>query len=178
MGCTPSAIGLQGHSGAVIAMEQMAFYDEMSQAGIPLHITEFWARPEDFDSNFQKMPKAEQQINIAEYVKQFLTNAFAHPAIDSFFFWGFMGMATDWHEGDAAVYQEKPVLSVVKDLLHKEWHTHEELTTNSEGIIRFKGFYGDYSLQYALVGSEVKNIGIPFSVGRHESMPYKFELIG
>jgi GH35 family endo-1,4-beta-xylanase len=175
MGIPPSAIGLQGHSGAVTQAEQLSFYDEMSQAGLPLHITEFWANPTDFDENFQKLPLREQDLKIAEYVKSFLTNAFAHPAIDSFFFWGFMGMATIWPENNAPVYEEKPVLQMVKDLIHKEWNTHEILTSDSNGMVRFKGYFGDYSLRYGLPGSDKKNFGIPFKIGKYENMPFRFE---
>lgn len=177
MGFPPAAIGLQGHSGIVTPGEQMAFYDEMAQAGLPLHITEFWAHPNDFGTDFQKLPEAEQDQQITEYVKQFLTNAFSHPAIEAFFFWGFMGMATQWDENNSPSYEEKPVLQTVKDLIHKEWHTHEVLKTNSDGIIRFRGFYGDYSLRYGLPGSEQMNMGIPFKIGKYETMPYRFETI-
>ena len=175
IGFPPAAIGLQGHSGAVTPEEQSAFYDEMAQARLPLHITEFWARPEDFGADYLKMPVKEQDQQIAAYVGQFLTNAFAHPAIESFFFWGFMDMATVWPENNAPVYEEKPVLKVVKDLIHKEWHTHEVLNTDSNGMVRLRGYYGDYSLRYGLHGSDKRNLGIPFKVGKYEKMPYRFE---
>jgi GH35 family endo-1,4-beta-xylanase len=147
----------------------------MSQAGLPLHVTEFWANPSDFDETFLKLPAKEQDINIAEYVKQFLTNAFAYPAIDCFFFWGFMDMATTWRENNAPVYEEKPILQTVRDLIHKEWNTHEILNTDSNGKIKFSGYYGDYSLHYGLPGSDKKNLGIPFKVGKYENMPYSLE---
>lgn len=175
MGYPPSAMGLQGHSGSVTATEQMAFYDEMSQGGLPLHITEFWANPSDFGADFQKMPEKDQDQQVAEYVKQFMINAFAHPAIDAFFFWGFMGMATTWPKNNAPVYEEKPVLQIVKDLIHKDWNTHEVLNTDSNGIVRFRGFYGDYSLRYGLSNNDQKNLGIPFKIGKYENMPYRFE---
>lgn len=176
MGYPPSAIGMQGHSGAVTAAEQMAFYDEMATAGLPLHVTEFWAHPADFGEEFPKLPKNEQELKIAEYVKQFLTNAFAHPAIESFFFWGFMGMATEWHEGDAPVYLEKPVLKTVTDLIKKDWNTRENLTTNGDGIVKFRGFYGDYQLNYAIPGKNTGFLAYPFKVGKYENMPFQFEL--
>ena len=177
MGNAPSAIGLQGHSGAVTAADQNAFYDEMANTGLPLHITEFWAHPNDFGETFQKMPQKQQDQQIASYVKQFLTNAFAHPAIDSFFFWGFMGMATTWPENDSPVYEEKPVLQMVKDLIHKEWHTHEILNTERNGMVKLRGFLGDYSLRYGYPGSDQKHLSIPFKVDKYESMPYRFKTI-
>jgi len=177
MGYSPSAIGMQGHSGAVTTSEQMAFYDEMATAGLPLHVTEFWAHPADFGEDFQKLPKNEQELKIAEYVKQFLTNAFAHPSIESFFFWGFMGMATEWHEGDAPVYLEKPVLKTVTDLIKKEWNTREKLTTNGDGVVKFRGFYGDYQLKYAIPAKNNGFLAIPFKVGKYENMPFQFNLL-
>ncbi len=175
LGFPPAAIGMQGHSGAVTAAQQIELYDEMAQARLPLHITEFWAHPKDFGNDFSKLPPNEQDLHIAEYVKQFLTNAFAHPAIESFFFWGFMGMATTWQDNNSPAYEEKPVLQTVMDLIHKEWHTHEILNTDDNGKIRFRGFYGDYSLRYGLPESDKKYLGIPFSVGEYASMPFRFE---
>ena len=84
-------------------------------------------------------------------------------------------MATTWPENNEPVYEEKPVLQIVKDLIHKEWHTHESLTTDNNGTVRLSGFYGDYSLRYGLPGSDKKNLGIPFKVGKYEQMPYRFE---
>ncbi|NJK95694.1 MAG: hypothetical protein HC905_12990, partial [Bacteroidales bacterium] len=165
MGYPPSAIGMQGHSGAVTADEQISLYDEMAQAGLPLHVTEFWAHPADFGEDFRKLPKTEQELRIAAYVKQFITNAFAHPAIESFFFWGFMGMATEWHEGDAPVYSEKPTLNAVRDLIKKEWQTNEKLTTNGDGIVKLRGFYGDYQLKY-LISNKIQDLSpFPFVLG-------------
>lgn len=171
MGFPPAAIGMQGHSGAVSTEEQHALYDQMAEAGLPLHITEFWAHEEDFGDEFRKFDDEEKQERIAAYVVQYLKNAFAHPSIDSFFFWGFMGMATKWKEGNSPVYEELPVLNAVRNLIHKEWNTTEKLTTNGDGIISFRAFYGDYSLRYGLNKEDFGNMGIPFKVDKQSGIP-------
>lgn len=171
LGYPPAGIGMQGHSGAVSKEQQLALYDEMSVAGLPLHITEFWANENDFGPEFKKMDEKEQQERIAAYVRQYMVNAFSHPAIDSFFFWEFMGMAVDFKPGNSPSYEELPTFRVVKDLIKKEWNTNEMLTTNSDGILTFKGYYGDYSLRYGLMNDDNRNMGIKFCVSKNNSSP-------
>lgn len=168
MGYPPSAIGMQGHSGAVTAEQQWALYDQMGEAGLPLHITEFWAHENDFGPAFLQMDKVEQQERLAEYVVQYMKNAFAHPAIDAFFFWGFMEMAVEFKEGLSRSYDLLPVFHRVKDLITNEWHTKEVLTTDSEGRVHFRGFYGDYSLRFGVHQDAPLTIGIPFSVDSYQ----------
>ena len=40
----------------------------------------------------------------------------------------------------------KPAYYVIKNLFEKVWHTEEDLTTNENGEISFKGFFGDYEV--------------------------------
>ena len=171
MGYPPAAIGMQGHSGAVSAEEQQALYDQMAKAGLPLHITEFWAHEEDFGPEIQKLGNEEKEERIAAYVVQYLKNAFAHPAIDCFFFWGFMGMATEWKEGNSPSYEERPVLNAVRNLIHKEWHTHEHITTNGDGILTFNAYYGDYSLRYTLKKENSGVVGLTFKIDKQSGVP-------
>jgi endo-1,4-beta-xylanase len=167
-GFTPSAIGMQGHSGAVTREEQWALYDQMYKLGIPLHITEFWAHKEDFGKDFQVMSQTDQQEYLSEYVVNYMKNAFAHPAIGAFFFWGFMDMAVQFTEGLSRSYELLPLYYKVKDLIHKEWHTKELLTTNSDGKIHFRGYYGDYSMRYATKDSAALSIGMPFKLSKFQ----------
>lgn len=169
MGYPPSAIGMQGHSGLITQEQQWALYDEMAQCGLPLHITEFWAKEGDFGPEFLKLDQKERQERLAEYVVQYMKNAFAHPAVDAFFFWGFMGMAVRFHDRLSPSYDVLPVFDKVRELIHKEWHTEEFLTTDAEGKIHFNGYLGDYSLRYALKKEAPLNMGIPFSVSKYLS---------
>lgn len=169
MGYAPSAIGMQGHSGAVTREHQLALYDQMYKLGIPLHITEFWAQKGDFGKDFEKKDEAEQQEYIAQYVVDYMKNAFAHPGIEAFFFWGFMEMAVDFNEGLSRSYKLLPVYDKVKNLIHKEWHTKKLLTTDSDGKVHFRGYYGDYSLRYATKDKTSLTMGIPFKLAKYQS---------
>lgn len=170
MGYPPSAIGMQGHSGIVTSEEQWRLYDEMFQVGLPLHITEFWAHENDFGNLLTKLDVKEKQEIIAEYVVQYMRNAFAHPAIDAFFFWGFMGMGIKFKDQLSPSYELLPVFDKVKNLIKKEWHTNKILKTDSEGNISFRGFLGNYTLRYSMKSDTSSfNIGIPFNLCKDSS---------
>ena len=187
-GSAPNALGLQGHGQDwQMPTDQMAYYSEMAAAGLPIHITEFWAQTDhlkkagvmlkadngDFTAEqFQNQgaPKyTQKQIDEmqAEYVKNYLTCAFGHPAIEAFFFWGFMGMATEFKKDDLPAYELKPVYHAVKALIKKEWHTQKRLTTNGEGIIRFRGFLGKYSVRIPMDPASNVLSGHSFSLDKH-----------
>jgi hypothetical protein len=168
-GTPPDGIGLQCHFGWQTPQEQFRFYDEMAEAGFPLHITEFWPSLGRLNApELSEEAKREKQL---QYVKDYLTIAFSHPAISSFFFWGFFNRAIDRAEGPSPALEAKPLYHEIYDLLHKEWKTHVKKTTDSDGFISFKGFYGDYALRYATKGKEQSQSGIAFNVNRQASMP-------
>jgi GH35 family endo-1,4-beta-xylanase len=187
-GSAPNALGLQGHGQDwQMPTEQMAYYSEMAAAGLPIHITEFWAHTDhlkkagvrlkadngDFTTEQYQNQGAPQytqkQIDEmqAEYVKNYLTCAFGHPAIEAFFFWGFMGMAVDFKEDDLPAYELKPVYHAVKKLIKEEWHTHERLQTNGDGLVNFRGFLGDYSLRTHMMPRGDSQSGQRFRLDKH-----------
>lgn len=145
-GSPPDAVGLQSHIGWMEHDTQWAMYDEFSgKTGLPVHITEFWA-------NMHDMPGAERCSEDdlahikAEYIANFLTCAFGHPAIDAFFFWGLMDQAVTW-DNHYAGNRTTPVYDRVKELLREEWYTRIESTTDADGVMRFRGFHGSYDLR-------------------------------
>lgn len=165
-GQVPSALGLQSHSGGWMRpSDQVQFYNQMQLAGLPLHVTEFWAHtnhlesvpypfPEngDFKTAISKplkpLPPEEVAQKQADYVSNYLTIAFSHPAIEAFFFWGFMGMAIN-SKGDS--YTLRPVYEAVRKLIKEDWMTNKTLETNSEGEIKANTFLGNYKLRYPLI---------------------------
>ena len=62
---------------------------------------------------------------------RFRTCAFGHHAVEPFFFWGFMRQAVRW--GERSGHEPKPVFLRVRDLIHNERSTREQLTTDSQG---------------------------------------------
>lgn len=189
-GTPVDALGLQSHSGGWIApAQQFEFYDQMTEAGLPLHITEYWAHTDHLRSKGKKLvaedgdfvetdvAKKEKtytdqeiaQIQ-ADYVENYLTCAFGHPAIEAFFFWGFMGMAVKWSENSPS-YRLQPVYERVRKLICETWNTSEILTTNSDGKLKLNAFHGNYALRYNLENKIQK--GVNFNIDKYSSMPLK-----
>ncbi len=81
-----------------------------------------------------------------EYMRDFLTITFSHPAMKSFLMWGY------WDEnhwlGDAPLFQDdwtlKPSGAEFIDLVFNQWWTNEQGTTDNLGEIKVPGFLGDY----------------------------------
>lgn len=187
-GCSPNAVGLQGHGDTwQMPTDQMNYYSEMAKAGLPIHITEFWAHTDhlkksgvkltadngDFSAQAfqnQQVPQyTQQQMDDmqAEYVSNYLTCAFAHPSVDAFFFWGFMSMAVHWKQQDLPAYELKPVYHAIKKLIHQEWNTRLKIKTNGDGLLRIRGFLGDYTLRTPMTPGASMQTGIRFSLGKH-----------
>jgi len=165
-GTPPDAIGLQNHTGWPQHEEQWAIYDEFATSGLPVHITEFWAGTKELEQTGRFSPNEIDEIQ-AEYIANFLTCAYGHPSVEGFFFWGFMESAITWHERSA--HDVKPVFDRVRKLLHDEWMTRKTLTTDSDGIVRFRGFFGDYALRYPI--SDGARTGLCFKVDPAATMP-------
>jgi len=165
VGVSPNLMGIQCHTGWLSPSEQMAFYDEMSTAGIPLTVTEFWANINELkkmprekieSEEWRSLGNIEKYQNLSDeelgevrdqFVLNYLTCAFGHPNIDSFYFWGFMGMGVRFKNDYNSGHEIQPIFTKVKDLIQKEWHTSLKLITDSNGKVQFRGFYGDYALK-------------------------------
>jgi GH35 family endo-1,4-beta-xylanase len=164
-GSPPDALGMQAHTGGWLDHQtQWAVYDELSQAGLPLHVTEFWAHTRGLAEQGQWSEEAIDRLQ-AEYVANYLTAAFGHPALEGFFFWGFGGV--EWYEHSG--HELRPVFHRVRDLLHKEWRTQVQTRTDKSGAVRFRGFFGQYALRHEL--SPGVRHGVPFRVDRQSAMP-------
>ena len=81
----------------------------------------------------------------AEYVAQYLTCAFGHPAIEGFFFWGVMKDAIRWLN-PLSGHEPTLVYDVLRRLIHSEWHTRLRAETDAEGRVAFRGFLGEYAV--------------------------------
>jgi GH35 family endo-1,4-beta-xylanase len=161
-GRMPNALGLQSHTGGLAdPAEQWAVYEQMAQAGIPLHITEFWANRRIFEelvdeaaASATAAKEREKRIEElrAEYIERYMTVAFSHPSLEAFSFWGFMGSAIGWREGAAnwspstASHTLGPVYTRVRDLINKKWRTEVSARTDGDGRVSFRGFGGEYAL--------------------------------
>jgi len=146
-GSMPDALGLQSHSGWMPHRAQHAILDEVSAAGIPIHITEFWASDKELRQSGKYSDETIDQL-VAAYVGNFLTVCFGHPDVGAFFFWGLMGSGVNWNKDAGSGRALKPVYERVRELIHDRWRTRETLTTDGEGAVTFRGFFGDYAARY------------------------------
>lgn len=183
-GYAPDAIGLQAHMGDwQMPEQQVAFYDEMASAGIPLHITEFWANLNQFKKEGKVMVaengdfitkeiKSNQKLEYtneelaqmqADYAANYLTCAFGHKSVDAFFFWGFKNFAIDFDE-NGFIKQKRPVYQKVKELIKEKWWTKKELTTNSNGEVSLNAFFGEHELFYSPANQVNIQHAVPFQV--------------
>lgn len=185
-GQAPGAVGLQSHSGWFMHKEQIEFYDQMAQTGLPLHVTEFSVGQKTLEnSSPETKAKVEKLYGkdfdfeqmLADYVENYMTCAFGHPAVENFFFWGFMRMATQWQDANSPSYRLTPVYHRVKKLLKQDWTTHETLTSDSKGKIRFSGYLGDYTLRYKPQPGATTQ-GVRFALNKQQTMPLKIEMQG
>jgi hypothetical protein len=96
------------------------------------------------------MPQEQIDQLQAEYVGNFLTVAFGHPAVESFFFWGIMNSAIRWRDDRSSAHDLTPLYRRIDELINREWITRESLQTDGDGVVRFRGFLGEYSLRRSL----------------------------
>jgi hypothetical protein len=144
-GLGPDAVGLQSHTGLVTNhSEQWAVYDHFAATGLPVHITEFWANL-DAIAETGRYSTSELDAMHAEYVGNYLTCAFGHPAVEAFFFWGLMGKGLIWH-GNRSGHTFHPTYERVRQLIHETWSTRESAVTDDDGVAEVPAFFGRFSL--------------------------------
>lgn len=127
--------------------------DIIWELGLPLEITEvtvpaFGDTPED------------EQLQ-AELMQLWYSIWFSHPGVDGIVYWNtvdntaWINPKTNWNENNCRsgllhrdLTPKKSAL-MLKKLLWEDWHTELTLTTDAQGYISFRGFYGDYEAQIA-----------------------------
>jgi GH35 family endo-1,4-beta-xylanase len=140
--CAPDAIGTQCHVGEPFTMEEIqTSLDELAMAGLPLQITEFWARTPG-----EKKEKVQADEKTLEYIRNAYTIGFGHPSVELFTYWGSDLVSESGELG--------PKGKVVLDLLSKEWTTREAFQTNGKGEFSGHAFFGEYVLMKG--GKEIK----------------------
>ena len=160
-GAPIDGIGLQGHFGSAANWNYVVdALNDMASLGLPLKITEF------------DMGDQTEEKQAEEYGKM-LRVAFSHPAMEGFYFWG-MWDKRHWR-GDrgAGMFRvdrsAKPSAEVVYNLIHEEWKTRENVVSDHEGNLAFRGFFGNYKLKVNIDGVvHVAEVQFPRSEGDQE----------
>jgi GH35 family endo-1,4-beta-xylanase len=147
-GAPLDGIGLQCHFPArVTPIEDVERrLERFAGLGKALQVTEF-----DVDTN--------DELSQADYTRDLLTLAFAHPAMEGFLFWGFWE-GSHWKPKDAMFRQdwsERPAARAYKDLVFGRWWTNANGRTGQSGEWRGRGFLGDYEIE-AKAGGKARTV--------------------
>ena len=159
-GVAIDAIGLQTHQHqGYMGKEKLAeIVERFAGFGLPLHFTENTLvsghiMPSHIvDLNDYQIPEwpttPEGEKRQAEEMEDMYRFLFAHPSVEAITGWDFTDGA--WLGAPSGVLRkdnsEKPSYHMLKDLIHKEWHTAEKIHTDENGIAALTGFKGTYTL--------------------------------
>ncbi|MEM9546166.1 MAG: endo-1,4-beta-xylanase [Bacteroidota bacterium] len=132
-------IGFQCHIGSnpTSILKLKRVFDEFyKDYGVPIKITEY---------DLNELVSDEVA---AQYLSDFLTMIFSHPAVDAFIMWGFWD-GNHW-KGNAPMFYEnwdlKPSGQAFIDKVFGEWWTEEEGMTNTNGQFVVDAFKGSHSI--------------------------------
>ena len=141
--------------------------DLYSKFGKPLQVTEVTI-PAYSNSE-------EDEALQAEIVEKLYSIWFSHPNMEQIMYWNLVdGYAAYAPQGDMTAGENyyygglirfdmtpKPAYNVLKNLIHKKWHTNETVLTCENGMASFKGFYGTYDVEIEIDGNKtVKEINL------------------
>ena len=139
-GCAPDALGVQCHvAGWYSANEFSTMLDDLAFAGLPLQLTEFWAKLKDCP--FPHLTENEKVYALLNYVEMIYTLAFAHPAVNHLTYWG----NDNWFDNEGRPLK---LYNTIYELIKKSWTTKENVITDNQGEVSVEAFYGDYDLIY------------------------------
>ncbi len=155
------AIGIQSHQHqGYWGMEKLCdVLERFSRFGLPIHFTENTLISGDLmpahivdlnDWQVDSWPSTpEGEARQAREVREMYTVLFSHPQVEAITSWDFADGG--WLKAPSGLVREdgtaKPAYETLKDLIHGAWETHEILSTDADGFLRFDGFRGDYILR-------------------------------
>ena len=142
-------IGFQCHFGSSVVPPERVLtgLDRFAKLGLPISITEF--DMETTDEDLQR-----------RYLRDFMTAAFSHPAVDAIVMWGFWE-GKHWLP-TAALYRQdwsiKPNGQAWLDLVKRDWWTNADGVTDASGAYQVRGFNGTYEITVTAAGGHTKTI--------------------
>ncbi len=159
-GAPIGAIGLQTHQhqGYMGAQKLGEILKRFEGFGLPLHFTEntlvsgHLMSPHIVDLNDYQIPEwpstPEGEERQAREWEEMYRILFDHPLVEAVTGWDFADGA--WLGAPSGVIakdnREKPAYHALQRLIHGEWETHGEITTDASGRAEVTGFKGGYAL--------------------------------
>ena len=130
-------IGMQGHFGSSLTSpdDLMAILDRYARFQKEIADTEIDVTLDDEEL-------------VGQYVRDFYTVLFSHPAVSTLVMWGFWD-GNHWKK-NAVMYRQdmtlKPAGQAYKDLVLGKWRTNAQGSSDERGIFQARGFKGDYEV--------------------------------
>jgi|SaaInlStandDraft_1057018.scaffolds.fasta_scaffold05522_3 endo-1,4-beta-xylanase len=130
-------IGVQGHFGgkSINAKSIKTKLDQLGQFGLPIKITEYDANTKN------ETRKAESLLTV-------YATAFAHPAVEGIYMWGFWEKR-HWRPNAALWTKDWTMTKAAKlyrELVFKRWWTDETFKADANGICRVRLFHGTHEV--------------------------------
>ena len=130
--------------------------------------------------------KSEDEALQAEIIEKLYSIWFSHPNVEQIIYWnmpdGYAAFAPqgDMTSGENYFYggllrfdmTPKPAYYAIKNLITKTWHTEEEITSDENGKVSFKGFYGKYDVELEVDGRKEKR-----EISFYKKSPKSFEIV-
>lgn len=163
---------IKWHAGMCDPMPYFKGLDVMSELGLPLELTEVTV------STLGDTEEDEQLQ--ADVLKLWYSIWFSHPAVDTVVYWNTVdGYTYDsgkgWNEnhcrGGLFHHDLTPKKSalMLKKLFGEIWHTEAELTTDKNGYVDLRGFYGEYT-------GDMDGAEFEFGIHKNESNRFDVEI--
>ncbi len=137
--------GFQNHAGIGWAGPEATLHglDWYGQLGLPIEITEF-------EIVVQDAKDPEQRRYQADYIRDFYTAVFSHPASQGITTQDYWQLAAWQFEGGSCFWDAdmniRPHGQVFLDLVHKRWKTVDTGKADTKGVRAVRGFLGDYAI--------------------------------
>jgi GH35 family endo-1,4-beta-xylanase len=153
-------IGIQAHEPRTMRFpldRVQTILDRYAALGKKLHITEFTPTSGGKPIAGSHRKGVWDEAAQADYAVKFYRVCFAQPAMRAITWWDLSDQHS-WLEGGGMLRSDmtpKPVYEQLKRLIHEEWTTRLEGTTDSSGRFAFRGFRGTYRI-VATAGGQQK----------------------
>jgi GH35 family endo-1,4-beta-xylanase len=157
-GAPIDGIGIQGHFGSLLTPPHRILkgLDRWGSFKKKIMITEFDVIVPD------------EQLR-ADFLRDFFISCFSHQAVEGIVVWGFWA-PTHWMP-DSAFYDDDWNLTKTGQqwkTLMQQWQTDETLTTDSAGVVKLRGFIGDYKID---IGGKTFDVMLPKNGAQAEIVP-------
>ena len=178
------AIGIQTHmhkQGSMMSEKQVwEMLEEYAGYDKSIHLSEVSVLSSELFKDWRELQKFEAEIGAArkarkeppfrtstpegekfqaQYVRDFYTLAFSHPAVESIVWWSVTDQGA-WRGSAAGLLDRnmkpKPVYKELDQLINNEWRTSVKVKTDEEGHISVRGFHGGYSVTVLHEGRQIK----------------------